>query len=267
MAFDRQKFFTQLDKLSPAGQKYEIPLHNFAKVSSTNQTLWQILETGATTPRIVIAEQQTGGKGQWGRSWVSEVGGLYLSLALSPHIPARNSAHLTIISAWGIANSLRNYQIPVLIKWSNDLILSGRKLGGILTETRVQQENINRAIIGVGINWENTVPETGISLQSFSEKQETILLDSLEDLAAIVVTGILAAFRDYALLGIEKILANYSELLVNLGMKVFIDDSPGIIVGVTGKGELRIRLFSQGASTEVAIAPGTIQLGYDFTGD
>ncbi|MBZ8181329.1 biotin--[acetyl-CoA-carboxylase] ligase [Oscillatoria salina] len=267
MAFDRQKFLTQLHKLSPEGQKYEIPLHNFAKVSSTNQTLWQLLETGATTPRIVIAEQQTAGKGQWGRSWVSEVGGLYISLALSPNIPATNSAHLTIFSAWGVANSLRNYHIPVLIKWSNDLILAGRKLGGILTETRVQQGNINRAVIGVGINWGNLVPDTGISLQSFREDRETILLDSLEDLAAIIVTGILAAFRDYASLGIEKILANYRELLINLGRKVVIDGSPGIIVGVTPKGELRIRLSSQGASTEITRSPGTIQLGYDFSGN
>lgn len=266
MTFDQQKFLTQLHKLSPEGQKYQIPLHSFATLTSTNQTLWQLLNTGVTTPRIVIAEQQTAGKGQWGRAWVSESGGLYLSLALSPNILAINSAHLTIFSAWGIANSLRNYNIPVLLKWPNDLILVGRKLGGILIETRIQNGSINRAVIGVGINWKNEVPDTGINLQFFCQEKEIMLIDSLESLAAIIVTGILSASKCYASSGIDKILLAYLELLSNLGMKVVVDGFPGVVVGVTANGELRIRLSSQGARTEITRSPGTIELGYDFSG-
>jgi len=70
----------------------------------------------------------------------------------------------------GNCYGLREHGIPVGLKWPNDLMLCGRKLGGILTETKVQQGRITKAVVGVGINW-NPVPETGINLLSFQANQ------------------------------------------------------------------------------------------------
>jgi BirA family biotin operon repressor/biotin-[acetyl-CoA-carboxylase] ligase len=275
--FNQEKFETALgevkSKLSLPEKFPEIFLHTFETLPSTNQKLWELLKEEATEGTVVIAEQQTAGKGQWGRQWQSAPGGLYLSLALAPNLQASDSAQLTLCSAWGIAQALRAYGIPVFLKWPNDLILLGRKLGGILTETRIQQGQITKAVVGVGINWINSVPETGISLQSFYEQEELCLaVNSLERLAAIVVQGINCGYQRWLDQGIQILLHSYLELLDNLGRQVIVDGNPGIITGVTATGELRVSLTSKEVSVagkneqallkEICLKPGTIGLGY-----
>ncbi|WP_256871928.1 biotin--[acetyl-CoA-carboxylase] ligase [Nostoc sp. TCL26-01] len=146
-------------------------LHIFDCVASTNLTLWELIDKGAGAGTVVIATQQTAGRGQWGRQWVSPNGGLYVSVAISPQLAANYAYQLTFASAWGIAHQLRECGINVGIKWPNDLVLDGRKLGGILTETKINQGEITEAVVGVGINWSNPVPETGINLKSWLAKE------------------------------------------------------------------------------------------------
>lgn len=263
MAFDREKFVQlltrRLDLLSTP-----LSIRVFASLSSTNQKLWELLQTEKfKEPVVIIAEQQTAGKGQWGRQWQSSLGGLYLSLAWTPSICLSNSYLLTFCSAWGIATNLRHYNIPVFLKWPNDLILSGRKLGGILTETHIQQEKITQAIIGVGLNWSNFVPQPGINLQSFLQQHSLTEVDCLEMLAALTIEGIFSGFQCYSHVGLEEFLALYLEILSSKGRCVRVDDLTGTIVGVTSDGQLRIRLHSPGAATEIYRSPGTISIGYD----
>jgi BirA family biotin operon repressor/biotin-[acetyl-CoA-carboxylase] ligase len=250
----------------------EIPLHLFDTLPSTNQTLWELLNQGATAGSIVIAAQQTAGRGQWGRQWQSNVGGLYLSLALATNLPASNSAQLTLSGAWGIATALRHYGIPVFLKWPNDLLLKGRKLGGILTETRVRQGWIAQAVVGVGINWSNCVPESGINLQAFCEEELNLGVTSLEMLAAIVIQGLNFGYQSLSEQGMENLLPSYLELLDSQGRHITVDGNLGTIVGVTPTGDLRVSLNSTEAAvgevttsaslTEICLKPGTISLGY-----
>ena len=272
MGFDRQKFKTALqevtDQLSVQnnfpriGQPQGISLHLFETLLSTNQTLWELLAHVATSRTVVIAAQQTAGRGQWGRQWQSTLGGLYLSLALMPKLTASHSAQLTICSAWGIATALRSYDIPVCLKWPNDIVLLGRKLGGILTETRVHQGQITKAVVGVGINWSNCVPESGITLQSFCKEQLSPRVTSLEILAAIVIQGLNFGYQRWSEQGIDCLLPYYLELLDSHGRQVTVDGKPGIIAGVTPTGELRICLNSDEVTREICLKPGTISLGY-----
>jgi BirA family biotin operon repressor/biotin-[acetyl-CoA-carboxylase] ligase len=270
--FNQQQFETALQAvaeqlslsgtLKGIGQPQGIPLHLFDTLPSTNQTLWELIDQGATERTVVIAAQQTAGRGQWGRQWQSSPGGLYLSVALAPNLQASNSAQLTLCSAWGIATLLRGYGIPVFLKWPNDLLLLGRKLGGILTETRVHQGRITKAVVGVGINWSNCVPETGINLQSFCEEDLSCSVNSLEMVAAIVLQGLLSGYQHWSEEGIEILLQSYLELLDNQGNQILVDGMPGIITGVTTTGELRVCLNSTKAASEICLKPGTISLGY-----
>ncbi len=227
--------------------------------------LWELIDQGAVEGTVVMAAQQTAGRGQWGRQWQSGQGGLYLSMALSPNLQASNSAQLTLCSAWGIAKALRVYSIPVCLKWPNDLLLLQRKLGGILTETRVQQGQITKAVVGVGINWCNGVPESGINLQSFCEQQLSSAVISLEMLTAIVLSGLLWGYQRWLKEGMERLLPSYLELLDSQGCHVIVDGKPGIVTGVTPTGELRVSLKSLNsteAASEICLKPGTISLGY-----
>lgn len=236
-------------------------------VSSTNQTLWELLQQGAKSGTVAIATQQTAGRGQWGRQWQSTPGGLYLSMGIDCKSRIIQPPQLTMATAWGIASQLREYEIPVQLKWPNDLILNGRKLGGILTETKISQQQITQAVIGVGINWNNVVPETGINLQSFlSESTDPTKVQSLELLAALVIRGIELGLQLCLQGHIKHLLKGYTELLNSLGRPVEIDGNSGTVVGVTPTGELRVQLNSingSGCNREVSLKPGTINLGYD----
>jgi BirA family biotin operon repressor/biotin-[acetyl-CoA-carboxylase] ligase len=259
--FNRQKFIAAIGA-SPQETPHNFQI--FETVASTNQTLWQLLEGNAPPRTVAIATQQTAGRGQWGRHWQSEPGGLYLSLALFPNVPTQLAAGLTLCSAWGIATALRDKGIPVLLKWPNDLVLSGRKLGGILTETRVQQGKITTAVVGVGINWANSVPETGINLQSFLENNPVSPITSLEILAAVTLMGIVAGYEYWQQEGIEHLLPAYENILSNMGQTVTVDGQAGVVVGVCASGNLRVQICQTGVATpvEISVEPGTISLGY-----
>ena len=252
------------------------PIHLFERLQSTNQTLWQLIAQGAGPGTVAIAAEQDTGRGQWGRTWVSRPGGLYLSLALAPDLLAANGAQLTLAVAWGIAMAFRHWQIPVQLKWPNDLVLSGHKLGGILTETRVRQHKIVTAVIGVGINWANPVPAPGINLTTFLAHQSTDssklmrklewkstseggelqlsdrssdeenaiapAIDSLAMVAALTLEGCLSGYHRWQQEGIESLLADYQALLSNIGQPVQVKTGSGIVVGVSATGELLVRL-------------------------
>jgi BirA family biotin operon repressor/biotin-[acetyl-CoA-carboxylase] ligase len=277
MSFDRQRFAAAYQMVQRCAARTvpnpAAPLHVFESLLSTNQTAWELLEQGAVEGTAVLALAQTAGRGQWGRQWMSPPGGLYLSVVLKPHLATEFAAQLTIATAWGIATALRDLpgrlsgvanNIPVQLKWLNDLVIQGRKLGGILTETRVQQGYITRAVVGVGINWTNPVPETGISLQSILEQQPVPLIESLELLAAITLHGILAGYADWQQQGITAILPPYRDLLLHCDRPVVVDGRSGRIAGVTPLGELHVQFEpdSSNAPLEIFLKPGTISLGY-----
>lgn len=143
------------------------------------------------------------------------------------------------------------------------MVLLGRKLGGIKSETKSHKDQITHAVIGIGLNWDNPTPEVGINLQSFWKDSFSASIDSLEMLAALTVDGLLYGYQYYQTDGIEKLLSAYQELFYNQGQTIAINQCPGVIVGVTASGELKVRLQSLGATTEIALPIGTINLGYD----
>lgn len=259
---ERQRLETALYSLSDREIWRQVSLFVYETVPSTNAILWELLAQGKSPPLVAIAAQQTAGRGQWGRTWESPRGGLYLSAAVAPGIPAADAPHLTLCSAWGIASALRRRHIPVLLKWPNDLILQGRKLGGIKCETRSQQGRISHAVIGAGLNWHNPVPALGIDLNTFFQRQGVASLASLEELAAVTLDGLLAGYQRYRSEGMEALLPSYLELLASLGRSVTVDGKPGTVTGVTCRGELKVRLHSPGAAAEVCLPPGRISLGY-----
>ena len=239
-----------------------IPLYVFESLPSTNTKAWELVDENLDMPLAAIALQQTAGKGQWGNTWVSVPGGLYLSVALNVDLDLNNYPHLVMATAWGITKVLRYYQLPVTIKWFNDLILENRKLGGIKIESRNVKNKITKAVVGVGINWRNPITKPGINLDYYHQKNTSILIDSLEELAAITSYGIILGYQYYLSQGIEKLLSEYTVLLNSIGKQVTIDNCFGEVIGVNQDGKLKIKMQSPGANTIIALAPGEISLGY-----
>lgn len=231
----------------------------FEELDSTNALLWERFAENVPMPRVAIAKCQTAGRGQWGKSWVSAAGGLYLSMLLPMQLEPQNAYSLAIATVWGIADQLRQANIPVQIKWANDLLLENKKLGGIKTETKIQQGMISAAVIGVGINYHNPVPDVGINLANFWDNQ---LQFPIEYLAALVISGIWNAVNILQQESMQAILPHYLKLLKNLGEMITYEGHQGEIVGVSEKGELLVKLSAMGSSSTIKIPAGQISLGY-----
>jgi BirA family biotin operon repressor/biotin-[acetyl-CoA-carboxylase] ligase len=265
-SLDRGKLRAEIAQLLDADWQTSLKLLLFESIPSTNQALWDALAQGQTPPIAAIAAQQTAGRGQWGRNWQSEIGGLYLSLLFDLNPLVQETTQVTLWSAWGIAHLLRQYGIPVGLKWPNDLVLEGRKLGGIKCETKISQNPLLPVVIGVGINWENSVPDTGIQLQKYLAASPCPSITTLEQLAAIVLQGLWIGLNRYSQGGIQAILAGYLDYFINLNQSILLDGLPGIIIGITEQGELRVKLQAPGASTEITVTSGMIRLGYGTVG-
>lgn len=124
-------------------------------VESTNDLAMSLAAKGGIAPgTVLVADQQTRGKGRLGRIWESPAGtNIYISLTIRPELEPKDTTMLTVLAA--IAGTLalkRSCSIPVSIKWPNDLVIANRKLGGILTEVRADPDRVALAVIGMGIN-------------------------------------------------------------------------------------------------------------------
>ncbi len=101
----------------------------------------------------MVADGQREGRGRMGRTWVSPAGGnLYASFVLRPGRPPDQLAGLTLAAAVAFAEALEGLGAAVTIKWPNDLLLGGRKLGGVLTELYASNPESAYVIVGVGLN-------------------------------------------------------------------------------------------------------------------
>ena len=121
-------------------------------INSTNEFALSL--RGPESGTVIIADSQARGRGRRGRVWISPPGSnIYMSAVLKPEIAVRDVAFLTVAAALACAFALRSKTgLNVNIKWPNDLMVSGKKIGGILTELRSGQDKINFAVIGIGIN-------------------------------------------------------------------------------------------------------------------
>lgn len=215
MEFNRDRFFQTLQT-----QSFGRSLHLYEQLPSTNTHLWELVANGAECGTTVIAIEQTAGRGQWGRTWVSAAGGLYLSVAIAPNLLAQDSPQLTIASAWGVATQLRQRHIPVQLKWPNDLYLQDKKLGGILTETAIRGTQLQTAVIGIGINWCNPVPDAAIALSPWLQAQPIPNpLQSLAELAALVLQGLEMGHLTLSSQGLAPMLPDYRAWLWGDGLR------------------------------------------------
>lgn len=189
-------------------------------IDSTNDRAKAMAEAGASHGTVILANAQTKGRGRMGRNFHSEGGkGIYMSFILRPDCPAASLMHLTCAVAVAIIDavaSVTGYRPG--IKWINDLVAQGKKLGGILTELSIQPDGfVSYAIVGVGINctqkevdFPSQIRDIAISLETVTGKpvcREALcaaLIQSMADISAQLISEK------------EAIMARYKENCVTL---------------------------------------------------
>jgi BirA family biotin operon repressor/biotin-[acetyl-CoA-carboxylase] ligase len=132
----------------------------FPEIDSTNTLLSQLAADPAVPHGTVVAAGiQRGGRGRRGRVWFSPPEGLWFSVLLRSPVPLNRAAEITLVASVAVRRAiLRQLDIPVLIKWPNDLLCNGRKVCGILAELRADGEQVQYIVLGIGIN-ANIPPE------------------------------------------------------------------------------------------------------------
>ena len=220
---------------------------HYEEIDSTNLEARRLSQKGEMQGLVVLAEKQTAGRGRRGRTWESPAGeNLYFSLLLKPEIIAQRAPMLTIVMAYSVAKVLEEELLPVQIKWPNDVMLSKKKVCGILTEMHMRGCGIEDVVVGVGINVNTTnFPEelqdkaTSIYLQTGRcTKREELLQKVLKEFQIqyeiFLQTGDLSAIRE-----------SYNQMLANRNQEVMIlepnNEYEGIALGINETGELLVR--------------------------
>jgi BirA family biotin operon repressor/biotin-[acetyl-CoA-carboxylase] ligase len=144
-------------------------------IDSTNLKANELAKAGEGEGSIVLAEEQSSGKGRLGRKWLSKKGtNILLSVILRPQLKPNEVFLITMLTSVSITNVIRNYlKLTAEIKWPNDIYIKGKKVCGILTEFHAKKEYIDFIILGVGINVNfNTSPYPEIKEIATSLSQE-----------------------------------------------------------------------------------------------
>ncbi|MFW6265304.1 MAG: biotin--[acetyl-CoA-carboxylase] ligase [Halanaeroarchaeum sp.] len=134
---------------------YEVEYHD--RVASTNAIARERADDGATD-LVVLADEQTGGRGRRARSWDSPSGGVWMSIVVTPDTPPAKAPLLTLAAAVAVTEAVRDRGVDAAIKWPNDVVVpgdgerGGRKLCGILTEMAGESGRVSWVVVGIGLN-------------------------------------------------------------------------------------------------------------------
>jgi len=122
-----------------------------AALGSTQDLARELARAGAAEGTVILAGRQTAGRGRLGRSWISPRGGLYLTVVLRP--PVQHLKALVIIAALAVARAVERLTgLQTSLKWPNDVLVAGRKVSGILSESELMGEGVSYALVGIGLN-------------------------------------------------------------------------------------------------------------------
>lgn len=237
-------------------------VHFAREMDSTNLWIKRLAKEGAPEGTLALAEYQSAGRGRLGRSWeVPEGTSVMMSILLRPKFEPQFAPMLTLVMGMAVAKAVKDLGFDVSIKWPNDVVVSHKKICGILTEMGVLDGKIDYAVIGVGIN---------VNIREFPEemadKATSLYLEGGREFDRSRVPGlVMEAFEKYYeefiktcdLSGLkeeyESILANYDQPVRVLAKEPY----EGIARGITNGGEL---LVEKQDGTVVEVSAGEVSV-------
>ena len=144
-----------VEALRARGCPWPAPVEHHDTLSSTNDRLKELARDGAPAWTVVLADEQTAGRGRHGRVWTSPRGGLYLSVLLRPAFAS--AALLPLAAGVAVAEALGHFGVRAELKWPNDVLSEGRKLAGILAEASSSAFSLEWVVLGIGANLDEGV--------------------------------------------------------------------------------------------------------------
>ena len=220
-------------------------VHFARETDSTNLWIKRLAKEGASEGTLALAEFQSAGRGRLGRSWeVPEGTSVMMSILLRPKFEPQYAPTLTLVMGMAVAKAVKSLGFDVSIKWPNDVVVSHKKICGILTEMGVRDGKIDYAVIGVGIN---------VNIKEFPEemadKATSLYLESGKEFDRSQIPGlVMEAFEEYyekfaATCDLSGLKEEYESILANYNQPVRVlakEPYEGVARGITYGGELLV---------------------------
>ena len=237
-------------------------VHFAREIDSTNLWIKRLAKEGAPEGTLALAEFQSAGRGRLGRSWeVPEGTSVMMSILLRPKFEPQYAPMLTLVMGMAVAKAVKKLGFDVSIKWPNDVVVSHKKICGILTEMGVRDGKIDYAVIGVGIN---------VNIREFPEemadKATSLYLESGREFDRSQIPGlVMEAFEKYyekfaATCDLSGLKEEYESILANYNQPVRVlakEPYEGVARGITDGGEL---LVEKTDGTIVAVSAGEVSV-------
>ena len=171
------------------------------KVDSTNSEAERHLAAGARTPLVILAREQTQGRGRRGRTWHSPpAGNLYGTFVFRPRLEPARLQDFTLWMGLNICELTANFcKIEPGLKWPNDLLVNGRKAGGMLTEARIDADEVHDLVFGLGLNLNSRAADLPRELQrsAISLAEAAGAPVEVNRFAAALITRVVAAYGQF----------------------------------------------------------------------
>jgi BirA family biotin operon repressor/biotin-[acetyl-CoA-carboxylase] ligase len=235
-----------------AGTMFYGRMHLFPSIESSNTLAMQEGAKGAPHGSVYIAEEQTAGRGRGDHAWHSEpYSGLYVSILLRPQVAAADGLWLSLATGLAVQQAIENVTGLVTdIRWPNDLLFDGRKVGGILLEMNAEATRVRYAVIGIGINVNHREFPPELRPLATSLRLETDCVPARQELLVAVLECLLREID--SLMQPEEFGAACTGILARIekksswvrGKHVIVEEAggyTGVTVGLDEKGFLLVQ--------------------------
>ncbi len=229
------------------GTAFAKRIYHYFKIDSTNTVALQLGEQGEPHGAVVLAEAQTAGRGRAGRKWISEKSaGIHCTVLLRPKISPAQAPLLTIVAGLAARDAAAEEldAIPD-IRWPNDILVNGRKFSGVLTEMQAEPDRMHYAVVGIGINVNQTKMPAELSGIATSLRMETGKIHSRIDVLVRLLRHLDRYYNLFIAEGATPIVRRFAEVSSyfqgkRVRITTAIETFTGVTAGLEPSGVLRV---------------------------
>ena len=239
-------------------------IHYF-RIGSTNDAALALAANGAEHGTVVLAEEQTAGRGRFGRTWFSErSSGIYVSVVLRPDLPPAAAPGLTLMAGVAAHRAITaTTGLAADIRWPNDLLVNGKKICGILTEMSAEIGRLHYVALGIGVNVNHRAVPAEIESIATSLRMEGGRSFSRQQILVTLLGELDKGYVDFLDRGTEPIIRAWMEASsYGTGKRIRVHSRNGDYeaetAGLAADGSLRIR--RQDGSEELLVAGEIVEV-------
>ena len=243
---------------------------HFAKeTDSTNEWCKRMSKEGAEHGTLAVAEFQSAGKGRLGRRWTAPEGSsVMMSILLRPEFEPQYASMLTLVMGLSVAQAVKELDVEVSIKWPNDVVVSRKKICGILTEMGLENGKIREVIIGIGINVNLEEIQDDLKDKATSLYLETGKKYDRNRVIGLIMEKFEKNYEKFVkTCDLSLMLDDYNAMLANRSQPVRILDKlntyEGIAIGIDREGELLVKV-ADGAIRKVCSGEVSVRGLYSY---